>query len=92
MSHCDNLSEALQSKKMSASKGQETAALTVKTLMFIRNEAQFDMFWYKVLKKCEDIDVEEPKLPRKRRAPSREAVTLPFLTIQKVFIEDFMKL
>ena len=71
LSHCDNLSIALQSKKLSASKGQEIAALTVKTLMFIRSEVQFDMFWKKVIRKCEDIDVEEPKLPRKRRAPSR---------------------
>lgn len=69
--HTDNLSRALQKKKTSACEGQLIAEKTRKTLMGIRNDLNFDLFWEKVNKMISDEDVNEPVLPRKRKVPTR---------------------
>ena len=69
--HCDNLSRTLQHKDLSAAEGQSVAALTVTTLQSVRNDDMFELFWEKVQKECEKIDVEEPELPRARKTPKR---------------------
>ena len=69
--HCDNLSATLQSPQLSASEAQDITKLTVSTLEFIRRDAQFDMFWEKVLRMRASVDVQEPALPRQRKAPRR---------------------
>ena len=66
----DNLSRALQNSSMSAAQGQQLAEAICNTLSRDRNEAAFDLFWAKMLKKKVE-DVAEPQLPRKRRAPAR---------------------
>ena len=59
---------AFQSPKLSDSEGQHIAE-TVRILQTLRNETHFDLFWMKVEAKVFDVD--EVKLPRKRRLPRR---------------------
>ncbi|XP_065662683.1 uncharacterized protein LOC136085316 [Hydra vulgaris] len=67
----DNLSKTLQQTRMSASEGRNIAMLTVKTLMDMRNEEWFNLWWQKIQKHANDFpDLEEPKLPRKRKMPA----------------------
>ena len=47
--HTDNLSKTLQNKAYSAAEGQKLADMVVETLLAIRNEDAFDIFWLKVL-------------------------------------------
>ena len=63
----DNLSKTLQSPHMSAAEGH--AAMTVKTLKFLRTDESFQAFWELVEKTANELEVESPSLPRKRRAP-----------------------
>ena len=42
--HSDNLSKSLQSPHMSAAEGQKVAAMTVKTLKFLRQTRAFKHF------------------------------------------------
>ena len=67
LKHTDSLSQALQSPKLSASEGQHIASMTVTTLETLRNETNFKLFWQKVNLLRASFDIEEPKLPRKRR-------------------------
>ena len=69
--HTDNLSRALQSGHKSVAEGQAIAVMTTTTLMSIRNEEHFDLFWEKVNAMATECDVEEPKLPRQRKWPRR---------------------
>ena len=71
--HSDNLSKALQATNMSAAEGAHTAEMMVRTLQSLRNEEHFDSFWSIVsqAQQSNDVDVDEPALPRKRRAPRR---------------------
>ncbi len=69
--HTDNLSKSLQKKKTSACEGQQTAEKTRKTLMGIRNDENFDLFWKKVNRMISDVEVSESVLPRKRTVPRR---------------------
>ena len=73
----DNLSRTLQNKKLSAAEGQHAASLTCDTLSSLRTNEEFVMFWDSV--NTTAVDVDEPALPRKRRAPVRleEEPTLP---------------
>ena len=66
----DNLSKTLQKEQMSALQGKKDADLTVQTLEGMRNEEHFKLFYDTVKKKAENLDVEEPTLPRKRRRPN----------------------
>ena len=66
--HTDNLSRTLQ-KSCSASEGQIVADMTKRTLFSIRSEQCFDLFWEKVNRMAVDLDVCDPVLPRKRKAP-----------------------
>ena len=67
----DNLSRTLQQKDLSAAEGNHAAHLTCETLIYLREDAEFANFWKEVMKKQSEFDVDEPTLPRKRRAPSR---------------------
>ena len=68
--HTDNLSKTLQNKACSAAEGQKLADMVVETLLAIRNEDGFDLFWLKVLRSAESFDL-EPQLPRQRKRPRR---------------------
>lgn len=65
--HTDNLSRTLQ-KSCSACEGQMVADMTKKTLLGMQS---FDLFWEKVKRMAVDVDVSDPVLPRKRKAPQR---------------------
>ena len=71
LSHTDNLSKSLQSKNCSAAEGQLIADMTKRTISSLRNNTEFDLFWKKVAKMKDEVDVDEPGLPRKRRMPAR---------------------
>ena len=38
----------------------------------LRSDANFDVFWHQLQEKATQLDISEPKLPRKRRAPQRD--------------------
>ena len=79
----DNLSKTLH-KDFSASEGYLVAHQTKQTIMLMRNDESYDIFCKKVLAlaSADEIDIAEPVLPRKRRAPSRfEAIDLLVQTI-----------
>ena len=69
--HTDNLSRTLQDKVLSAAEGQQVADMVVRTLQTLRNVESFDVFWLKVTKSAESLDVGEPQLPHQRKAPRR---------------------
>uniref|UniRef100_H3ANI8 DUF4371 domain-containing protein n=1 Tax=Latimeria chalumnae TaxID=7897 RepID=H3ANI8_LATCH len=69
--HCNNLSTTLQSPEICASEGQNLARMTVVTLKSLSSKAEFKKFWIQVQEMTNNQDVDEPKLPRKRKAPSR---------------------
>lgn len=70
--HTDNLSKALQSSGLSATSGQHLARLTVTSLQSMRNDESFKLMYDLIILKAQQHpSVGEPKLPRKRRAPSR---------------------
>ena len=69
--HTDNLSRTLQKKEFPASEGQLVSGKTKTTLVGLRNETKFDDFWEKINQMAKDVDVNDPTLPRKRKAPRR---------------------
>ena len=68
LSNCENLSKALQGTQVSAIDAQSTARSTVTTLKKLRTAENFELFYEKVKKFAKDHDVEEPSLPRNRKA------------------------
>ena len=71
LKHTDNLSKTLQNPSLSASDSQETAELTCRTLASIRNDEAFDLFWANVLLQQDQMGINDPALPRKRKVPAR---------------------
>ena len=69
--HTDNLSKTMQKAEMSAAEGQAVTAMTVSTLKSVRNHASFDLFWQRITTSAEDLHVDKPALPRRRKAPRR---------------------
>ena len=45
--------------------------MVIKTLQGICTEQSFDLFWTKLAKLSETLDVGEAQLPRRRKVPSR---------------------
>ena len=69
LEHSDNLSKTLQNPSLSSSEDQQLAELTRKTIENQRSDDHFDLFWSKTL--SIQGDVNDPVLPRRRRAPAR---------------------
>ena len=67
----DNLSRTLQQKDLSAAEGNHAAHLACETLTSLRKDAEFAIFWQEVMKKQSELDVDEPTLPKRPKAPSR---------------------
>ena len=63
--HTDKLSQTLQQPKLSSVEGHGVAMLTVRT------DQNFDLFWKKVEKTRDHLDVDEPWLARRRKLPRR---------------------
>ena len=67
----DNLSKALQQKKMSALRRKELADSTVQILANTRNEHDFNLLYKKLKASASEIEaISPPALPRKRRKPT----------------------
>ena len=81
--HYDNLSKTLQHNQISAAEGQQLAQMTVRTLKTLCNEQAYDLFWFEVNKKAENLNIPEPELPRQRKRPRRleEGAAEPFFTV-----------
>ena len=45
--------------------------MTITTLKSIRNSASFDQYWKKTTAAASNLDIDEPTLPRRRKAPRR---------------------
>ena len=71
LQHTDNLSKTLQNPELTVVEGERTAQLTRSTLQQMRDSDYFDLFWERVLKLQEEFEINEPTLPRKRKAPTR---------------------
>ena len=69
--HSDNFSKALQRPTVSAVEGQRMASFTVKTLQTIRDERAFELFREEVKMKGQELNISEPKLPRRKQPPKR---------------------
>ena len=65
--HTDNLNRTRQSKRHSAAEGKVAAAMTTDTLAVLEVRA----VWKKVSRMTDEVDVDEPELPRKRKRPAR---------------------
>ncbi len=68
--HTDNLSRILQNKTCSAAEGQQIARLVVDTLLTVRNDESFGLFWQKLISFSQPLDI-EPRLPRHRKVPRK---------------------
>ena len=71
LNHCDNLSKTLQNPRLSTTEGQTVANMTKRNLATLRAEDKFKLFWEMVRKMAVEVDVNDPQLPRKRKAPAR---------------------
>ena len=60
-----------QSPKLSASQAQSIARKTVITLEKLRDDDYFLLFWKEVLTESRQLEIDEPALGRKRKAPRR---------------------
>ena len=56
---------------MSAAEGQDLTALTISTLKSLRNNDSFDLYWKRRTVAATNVDINEPILPRCRKAPHR---------------------
>ena len=71
LNQTDNLSEKLQSSKLSALEAQNIAKDTVKALRKDRNDDTFNHFWEYVVQLQNKLSVEDPAPLRKRKIPAR---------------------
>lgn len=69
--HADRLSRALQGSNVSAAEGQLMAEITARTLKHLREDSEFDKFWFNILSDAKSAGVDDPDLPRQRRVPAR---------------------
>ena len=63
------LSRTLQQPTLSTIEGHAVAMLTIDTLKGLRTDSNFDLFWEEVDKARDQLDVGDPQLPRRRKAP-----------------------
>ena len=61
----DNLSKTLKNLSISAAQGQEIAHLVIETLSKDIYNEKLDLFWCNLMNKKTELDVADPKLPRK---------------------------
>ena len=71
LSHSDNLSVTLQTPNMSAAEAQKSLRRIADTIVSLQEQAEFNKFWEDTLSEATILDVDNPKLPRKRRAAQR---------------------
>ena len=57
----------MQDSKMSAAMGSDIAHDVINTLSKDRNDGAYEPFWECVLKRKEELNVQDPKLPRQKK-------------------------
>ena len=65
--HSDNFSRTVQAKPTSAAEAQLIAKLVITTIQKIREDKQYDLFWEKLLKFVDVMDISPPQMPREER-------------------------
>ena len=70
LKHTDNLSHTIQNPSLTAFETQDLAKKTIQTLLRIRNDEAYDLFWERMLLLKSEKRVSDPVLPRKRRSPA----------------------
>ena len=65
------LSATLQTPNTSAAEAQKLSRQTVDTIVLLREEAHFNKLCDDMLSKATILEVDNPKLPRRRKAPQR---------------------
>ena len=63
--HTDKVNQTLQQPKLISVEARGVVMLTPKTLEELRTDDNFDLFWQKVVKTKEQVDVHESQLPRR---------------------------
>ena len=71
LDHTENLSATLQTTSLCAADTQETARLVVDTITRLQNEQDATSFYGMVKIKADQLSLEQPSLPRKRKVPNR---------------------
>ena len=56
---------------MSAAEAKEFSQRTVDTIVLLQKEIQFNKFWRDTLSEATILEIDNPPLPRKRKAPQR---------------------
>ena len=56
---------------MSAAEAKKFSQRTVDTIALLQKEIQFNKFWRDTLSEATILDIDNPMLPRKRKAPQR---------------------
>ena len=67
----DALSSTLQGRSVTAFDGKNAAKSVCQSLMGLRSEASFTSFWDDSCKQAQELQLEEPSVPRVRRPPLR---------------------
>jgi hypothetical protein len=67
----ERLSASIQTPEMTMDVALATADMAITKLNALRNDEGYENFWISLEKKRDNAAVDEPKLPRKRKAPRR---------------------
>ena len=59
--HTDKLSRTLQQPSLSSIEGHAVAFLTIDTLKGLQSDNNFDLFWEKVDKAQDQLDIDDPQ-------------------------------
>ncbi|ODM90373.1 Zinc finger MYM-type protein 1 [Orchesella cincta] len=70
-SAAESLSKILQSPTASVSGGIEAATITLKRLISLKSDANFQLLWSSMMEKIDKLSLETPSLPRVRRKPKK---------------------
>ena len=93
LQHTDNLSKMLQNPNLMAIEGERIAQLTRSTLLLMRTDDNYELFWARLLKLHDEFAVGEPTMPQKRKAPARYedgAASSEFLLALKLITSRFI--
>ena len=71
LSLTDSLSKAIQAKRVFAFEAKKYVAVTVTGLKDFRSDSKFEDFWQEVNQRAAELHIDEPTLPRRRKAPKR---------------------
>uniref|UniRef100_A0A1X7TTB8 DUF4371 domain-containing protein n=1 Tax=Amphimedon queenslandica TaxID=400682 RepID=A0A1X7TTB8_AMPQE len=65
LKHTDNLSKTIQKEDICATEAQHVTSLTLSILKSLRNDASFNCFWLRIIASAQELNVNDPVLPRR---------------------------